>query len=96
MKAKIKPFCKTCPTPRAPDKCGPLAALLGQWPQTADSASGGFVRQFPRLPVTPAVGLLVNIGEIVNEEQHPCQNSLVCFSEHFRVWLFGYVSWKYL
>jgi len=47
---------KNCPTPRAPDKCGPLAALSGQRPQTADSASGGFSRQFPPLPVTPAVG----------------------------------------
>lgn len=46
------------PTPRAPDKCGQTPALSGKRPQTADSASGGFVRQFPRLPVTPAVGWL--------------------------------------
>jgi len=43
-------------TPRAPDKCGALPALSSKRPQTADSASGGFVRQVPPLPVTPAVG----------------------------------------
>ena len=43
-------------TPRAPDKCGRSAALSGKRPQTADSASGSFVRQIPPLPVTPAVG----------------------------------------
>ena len=38
------------------------AALSGIQPLEADSASGGFVRQFPRLPVTPAVGrLTVNV-----------------------------------
>ena len=39
-----------------PDKCGRLPALSGKAAPTADSASGGFVRQFPPLPVTPAVG----------------------------------------
>jgi hypothetical protein len=47
------------PTPRAPDKCGPLAALSKSRPQTADSAPGGFVRQVPPLPVTPAVSPLL-------------------------------------
>ena len=51
------PNTKSSPTPRAPDKCGPLAALSGSRPQAAASASGGFVRQIPPLPVTPAVGL---------------------------------------
>jgi hypothetical protein len=46
---------KSRPTPRAPDKCGRSAALSGFWPQTADSASGGFSSQVPPLPVTPAV-----------------------------------------
>jgi len=32
------------------------AHTFGIQPQTADSASGGFVRQIPPLPVTPAVG----------------------------------------
>jgi hypothetical protein len=32
-----------------------VAHTFGIQPQTADSASGGFVRQFPHLPVTPAV-----------------------------------------
>jgi hypothetical protein len=50
---------KTCPTPRAPDKCGRSPTLSGSRPQTADSASGGFVRQFPPLPVTPAVGQFI-------------------------------------
>jgi hypothetical protein len=50
--------CQTCPTPRAPDKCGRSAALSGKRPQTADSASGGFARQIPPLPVTPAVSRL--------------------------------------
>jgi len=45
-----------CPTPRPPDKCGRLPALSGKGPQEADSAFGGFVRHFPHLPVTPAVG----------------------------------------
>ena len=40
-----------------PDKCGRLPALSGKAAPTADSASGGFVRQFPPLPVTPAVSL---------------------------------------
>jgi [ribosomal protein S5]-alanine N-acetyltransferase len=44
-------------TPRAPDKCGRSAALSGKAAPTADSASGGFSRQIPPLPVTPAVGL---------------------------------------
>jgi len=42
-------------TPRAPDKCGALPALSGKRPQEADSASGGFSRHIPPLPVTPAV-----------------------------------------
>jgi len=54
MKAKIKSSCKTCPTPRALDKCGRLPALSGIRPQAADSAYGGFVRQILPLPVTPA------------------------------------------
>jgi len=48
-------------TPRAPDKCGALPALSGilaqprreHVGQAADSASGGFARQFPPLRVTP-------------------------------------------
>jgi len=32
-----------------------LAALSGILAPTADSASGGSIRQIPRLPVTPAV-----------------------------------------
>jgi hypothetical protein len=53
--------CKNCPTPRAPDKCGALPALSGKATPTADSASGSFSRQIPRLPVTPAVGrFLIN------------------------------------
>jgi hypothetical protein len=48
---------KNQPTPRAPDKCGALPALAGKAAPTADSASGGFFRQIPPLPVTPAVGL---------------------------------------
>jgi len=32
------------------------AHTFGILAPTADSASGGFVRQFPPLPVTPAVG----------------------------------------
>ena len=51
-----KTSCKNCPTPRAPDKCGQPPALSGKRPQTANSASGGFVRQIPPLPVTPSVG----------------------------------------
>jgi len=47
---------KTGLTSRAADKCGRSAALSGQRPQTAGSASGGFVCQFPRLPLTPTVG----------------------------------------
>jgi hypothetical protein len=43
-------------TPRAPDKCGLSPTLAGKRPQTADSAPGGFIRQIPPLPVTPAVG----------------------------------------
>jgi len=52
-------------TPRAPDKCGALPALSSKRPQTADSASGGFVRQVPPLPVTPAVRRLIQ-----NEGNH--------------------------
>jgi ABC-type multidrug transport system fused ATPase/permease subunit len=36
-----------------------FARTFGDSAPTADSASGGFSRQFPRLPVTPAVGRLV-------------------------------------
>jgi hypothetical protein len=43
------------PTLRAVNKCGPLPTLSGNRPQTADSASGGFVYQIPPLPVKPAV-----------------------------------------
>jgi hypothetical protein len=46
---------KSGPTPRAPDKRGHSPTLSGKRPQTADSASGGFIRQIPPLPVTPAV-----------------------------------------
>jgi hypothetical protein len=56
MQNKKHYWSKTHPTPRAPDKCGHSPTLSGQRPQTADSASGGFVRQIPPLPVTPAVG----------------------------------------
>jgi hypothetical protein len=34
-----------------------FAHTFGSAAPMADSASGGFVRQVPRLPVTPAVGL---------------------------------------
>jgi hypothetical protein len=39
----------------APDKCGGFARTFEAAPM-ADSASGGFIRQIPILPVTPAVG----------------------------------------
>ena len=45
-------------TPRAPDKCGHSPALSGNLAPTADSASGGFFRQVPPFPVTPAVETL--------------------------------------
>jgi hypothetical protein len=46
-----------CPTPPSP-KVRAFAALSEKAAPTADSASGGFVRQFPPLPVTPAVSHL--------------------------------------
>ena len=39
-----------------------FAHTFGIQPQTADSAPGGFVRQVPPLPVTPAVGLAGHKG----------------------------------
>ncbi len=42
-------------TPRAPDKCGHSPTLSGKWLQKLDSASGGFFRKIPPLPITPAV-----------------------------------------
>jgi hypothetical protein len=42
-----------------------VAHTFGIQPQTADSASGGFVRQFPPLPVTPAVGPLLFIVQVL-------------------------------
>jgi hypothetical protein len=38
-----------------PDKCGRSAHIFGVTTPTANSASGGFVRQVPRLLVIPAV-----------------------------------------
>lgn len=46
-----------CTTPRAPESAG-AARTFGSETPTADSAAGGFVRQFPHLPVTTAVGAL--------------------------------------
>jgi len=48
---------KRQPTPRAPHRAsaGRLPALVGILAPTTDSASGGFSRQIPPLPVTPAV-----------------------------------------
>jgi hypothetical protein len=45
----------SCLTPHAPDKCGALPVRSGSLAPKADSASGGFIRQVPPLPVTPAV-----------------------------------------
>jgi hypothetical protein len=53
---------KSSPTPRAPDKCGHSPTLAGDSAPTADSTSGGFLRQIPPLPVTPAVGRLLRQG----------------------------------
>jgi len=74
---------KNSPTPRAPDKCGRSAALSGKRPQEAHSASGGFFRQFPRLPVTPAVGRTVANKTI---EKWVCQ---------FQVWNCRYRLWAF-
>ena len=56
----------------APDKCGALPALAGKRPQTADSASSGFVRHIPHLPVTPAVGAPSEAWRFLQGER-PCR-----------------------
>jgi hypothetical protein len=39
-----------------------FARTFGESAPTADSASGGFIRQIPPLPVTPAVGQVIPKG----------------------------------
>jgi hypothetical protein len=64
-----------------------LPTLSGSLAPTADSASGGFVRQIPPLPVTPAVGRLLNIN--IKEMVYEIILSLLCvhFFSNFSVWL---------
>jgi predicted small secreted protein len=65
-------------TPRAPDKCGHSPTLAAIRPQTADSAPGGFVRQVPRLPVTPDIGRLQNFD--FNEDNNMKKSTLLIFA----------------
>jgi hypothetical protein len=63
MKKKVYPARKT-PNTACTGQVRAFAALAGKAAPTADSASGGFIRQVPPLPVTPAVGpfTFVDVG----------------------------------
>jgi hypothetical protein len=59
-KTKFKTVLQNLPNTACTGQVRAFAHTFGTPAPTADSASGGFVRQIPPLPVTPAVGQLVN------------------------------------